>query len=190
MFRIIAYLLEEKNTRTLIDEDINHYLKWDNCDGYSRIKRLRMCLKKNDYLAVFHYRICSGNKVAYILEKIGNLFHTCPTTVEIGGDIKGGLLISHCNSIVYPRKAGKNLRIGPGVVIGRVGEHFPNIGDNVYVAANATVIGNVVIGNNVIIGAGSVVTKDIPNNSVAIGNPAKVIRNISENDSELMNEIY
>ncbi|MGG0729894.1 DapH/DapD/GlmU-related protein [Bacillus paramycoides] len=54
------------------------------------------------------------------------------------------------------------------------------IGDNVFIGANATVLPNVKIGNNVVIGAGSVVTKDIPDNSLAVGNPARVIGNIDD----------
>ena len=62
--------------------------------------------------------------------------------------------------------------MGPGVVIGRNGNDFPIIGDNVYIASNSTVIGKITIGNNVIVGAGSVVTKDITDNSIVVGNPA------------------
>lgn len=50
----------------------------------------------------------------------------------------------------------------------------PTIGDNVYIGAGAKVIGNIHIGNNVLIGANAVVTKDIPNNCTAVGNPAKI----------------
>lgn len=50
--------------------------------------------------------------------------------------------------------------------------------DNVYIAANATVIGPVIIGNNSIIGAGAVVTKDVPENTVFVGNPAHFLRSI------------
>lgn len=78
--------------------------------------------------------------------------------------------------MISPKSAGINLRIGPGVVIGRNGNEFPIIGDNVYIASNATVIGNIRIGDNVIVGAGSVVTKDIPNGAVVVGNPAHRIR--------------
>ena len=68
-----------------------------------------------------------------------------------------------------------------------MGNAFPVIGDNVYIAANATVIGGVNIGNNVIVGAGSVVIKDIPDNSVVVGNPARIIRSINESDyNEIM----
>ena len=42
--------------------------------------------------------------------------------------------------------------------------------------ANVIIIGNVKVGNNVTIGAGSVVVKDIPDNAIAVGNPAKVIK--------------
>lgn len=55
----------------------------------------------------------------------------------------------------------------------------PVIGDNVTLGANVTIIGDVHIGNNVIIGAGSVVVKNVPDNCVVAGNPAKVIRKMN-----------
>ena len=57
-------------------------------------------------------------------------------------------------------------------------DNRPIIGDNVTLGVNVTVIGGVTIGNNVIIGAGSVVVKDIPDNSIAVGNPCRVIKSI------------
>lgn len=61
------------------------------------------------------------------------------------------------------------------------------IGENVFVGANTTILPNVVIGNNVVIGANSVVTKSIPDNSVVVGNPARVI--CSLNEFELRNKL-
>jgi len=55
-----------------------------------------------------------------------------------------------------------------------------DIGNNVFIGADATVLPNVTIGDNVIVGAGSVVTKNIPANSVAVGNPARVICSYDE----------
>jgi len=52
----------------------------------------------------------------------------------------------------------------------------PVIGDNVDIGCNTVIIGNLIIGDNVSIGSGSVVIKDINENSIAVGNPAKVIR--------------
>ncbi|AWI05681.1 sugar O-acetyltransferase [Clostridium drakei] len=60
-----------------------------------------------------------------------------------------------------------------------------HIGNNVWIACNVVVCGGVNIGNNVVIGAGSVVTKDIPDNYIAYGNPCKPIRMITEKDSKL-----
>ena len=58
------------------------------------------------------------------------------------------------------------------------------IEDKVWIGGNVTILPGVTIGKGSIIGAGSVVTKDIPQMSIAIGNPAKVIRKISEEDKK------
>lgn len=58
------------------------------------------------------------------------------------------------------------------------------IGNNVWVGANAVINPGVNIGNNVIIGSGSVVTKDIPDNVIAVGNPCRVLREITEEDTQ------
>jgi maltose O-acetyltransferase len=52
------------------------------------------------------------------------------------------------------------------------------IGDNVWIGGSVTILPGVTIGNNVTIGAGAVVTKDIPDNVVAVGNPCKVIKRL------------
>lgn len=59
-----------------------------------------------------------------------------------------------------------------------------HIGNYVWVGANSVIVPGVTIGDNCVIGAGSVVCKDIPANSVAVGNPCKVIREIGEHDRE------
>lgn len=57
------------------------------------------------------------------------------------------------------------------------------IGNNCWFGANVTVCPGVTIGDDCVIGAGSVVTRDIPANSIAVGSPCKVLREISEADS-------
>jgi len=59
-----------------------------------------------------------------------------------------------------------------------------HIGTNVWIGANVVIVPGVRIGDNAVIGAGSVVTKDIPGNVVAVGNPCRVLREISEQDRE------
>ena len=58
------------------------------------------------------------------------------------------------------------------------------VGDNVWIGAGVQVMSGVTIGSNVVIGGGSVVVKDIPSNCVAVGNPCKVIRAITEEDKK------
>lgn len=58
------------------------------------------------------------------------------------------------------------------------------IGNNVWLGGNTIINPGVTIGDNVVIGSGSVVTKDIPENSVAVGNPCKVIHEVTETDRE------
>ncbi len=57
------------------------------------------------------------------------------------------------------------------------------IGSNCWIASNVVIAGGVTIGEGCVIGAGSVVTRDIPSNSLAAGNPCRVIREITEKDS-------
>lgn len=94
-----------------------------------------------------------------------------------------GVYIQATNGIEF----GNNVELSPGVVIVSSNHDKDNfskhesyrpikIGNNVIIHANSIVLPGVHIGDNVLIGAGSVVTKDIPSNSIAVGNPCKVIK--------------
>ncbi|ENZ8353475.1 TPA: serine acetyltransferase [Klebsiella pneumoniae] len=58
------------------------------------------------------------------------------------------------------------------------GVSYPKLGDNVTIYANSVIVGGVSVGNNVTIGASTLILKDIPDNCIAIGNPAKIIPKI------------
>lgn len=101
----------------------------------------------------------------------------------------GGVIIdpSHCYHIAI----GDNVTLAPRVHIlahdastkmflGRTRAANVVIGNYVFVGAGSIILPGVHIGNRVIIGAGSIVAKDIPDNSVAVGNPAKVVCGIDE----------
>ncbi len=93
-----------------------------------------------------------------------------------------GLVIYHLGPITINKLAriGNNCTLQQGVVIGqnRSEENVPVIGDNVYFSPGAKVFGKVRVGNNVVIAPNSVVVKDVPDNSVVSGIPAKSIKTI------------
>lgn len=59
-----------------------------------------------------------------------------------------------------------------------------HIGRNCWIGAGAIILPGITIGDNVVVGAGSVVTKDLPSNVVAVGNPCKVLREVGQRDKE------
>ena len=63
------------------------------------------------------------------------------------------------------------------------GNRHPKIGDNVLISVGAKVLGNIVIGEGSKIGAGSVVTKDVPSNTIVVGNPACILRKLNSEET-------
>ena len=125
-----------------------------------------------DYLRENNIKI--GNDVFFRNPKTIRIDLTRPTLIEIGNEVRfldGFTLLTHD----FTTKVFLNM----------YGEFIPSsgkvvIGNNVYFAQRCTVLKNVTIGDNCIFGYGSIITKDIPANSVAAGTPAKVICTIEE----------
>ena len=95
-------------------------------------------------------------------------------------------------------KIGDNAQIAPNVAIYTAGHPIHpdsrnsgyeygidiTIGNNVWIGGNTCILPGVTIGNNVVIGGGSVVTKDLPDNVIAVGNPCRIVREITEDDRD------
>jgi len=136
-----------------------------------------------------------------LLGKIGNSFIIEPPfrcdygyNIEIGENFYSNynLIILDCAKVLI----GDNVMIGPNVSIYTAGHpvHYEirnqgyeytvpvSIGNNVWIGGNAVINPGVTIGDNSVIGSGSVITKDIPGNVIAAGNPCKVLRGINEED--------
>lgn len=101
--------------------------------------------------------------------------------IDPSTSIGPGFFIRHFSGIfIFPSvKIGRNFTISQGVTIGKKyrGEKtgVPVIGDNVFIGPGAKILGKITVGNNVAIGANAVVTKDVPENAVVVGIPARVI---------------
>jgi serine O-acetyltransferase len=91
-----------------------------------------------------------------------------------------GLYIPHGNIVVNARTSiGNNCSLLQFVSIGAINNSVAAcIGDNVYIGPNTNLVGAITIGNNAVIGAGSVVVKDVDENMVMVGCPAKGIKKV------------
>ena len=138
--------------------------------------------------------------IKQLLGKSDNAWINPPFYCDYGSHIEVGknfFANYNCTIIDVARvRIGDNCQMAPNVAIYTAGHPvYPTtrnsafeygkevtIGDNVWLGGNTVVCPGVNIGNNVVIGAGSVVTKDIPDWSIAAGNPCRVIRKITEED--------
>ena len=110
----------------------------------------------------------------YRMRKYGRMMgvQIPPHTVDFG------IKLYHWGWMIVNSKAkiGKNLTIYPGVTVGAGKGGVPTIGDNVFLGLGSKVFGGITIGNNVIIAPNAVVVKDVPENCVVAGVPAKIIK--------------
>ena len=121
----------------------------------------------------------SNNLLVRTLARLMHLTLSIRYQIQIPKEAKigPGLNLGHATGIVLSPTAeiGANCNISQFVNIGSNHGKAASIADNVYIGPMVCIVENVVIGNNVTIGAGSVVIKDIPENSTAVGNPSRVV---------------
>ena len=120
------------------------------------------------------------------------------TGIEIhpGATIGRGLVIDHGSGVVIGETAeiGDNCTIYQGVTLGGTGKdegkRHPTLGNNVMVGSGAKILGPVCIGDNVKVAAGAVVLTELPENSTAVGIPAKVVRVGGERVANDLDQIH
>ena len=143
-----------------------------------------------------------GKIVNELLGKSDGAFINPPFYCDYGSHIEVGknfFANYNCTIIdVAKVKIGDNCQMAPNVAIYTAGHPLHpvsrnsmyeygisvTIGDNVWIGGNTVIMPGVHIGSNTVIGAGSVVTKDIPDWVVAVGNPCRVIKQITEDDKK------
>lgn len=176
-------------------EDLKSYLKADK-NNRNFIKRLIEFISFSEsYLPCQFIRVLRHYE--YYLNKKRNVFDVIPywwymfllrrLKIKTGfyifpNTLGKGVNLVHPGFIRIDRfvHIGENATILPMVLFGKKSPGIDNpdiyVGNNVYVSTGVTILGPVKIGNNVTVGAGAVVTKDIPDNAVVGGVPAKVIK--------------
>jgi serine acetyltransferase len=101
--------------------------------------------------------------------------------IDFRAKIGKGFYVGHHGGIIIgPIEMGEYCNVSPMVTIGHGGRGterhgVPKFGDYVYIAPGAKIFGKIIIGNNVSIGANAVVSKDVPDNAIIVGNPARIV---------------
>lgn len=175
-------------------QDLKHFLEEDLKRYNNNIPNFKDRILHNEVWYIYHYikhlryvEYYKNTKCSKILflyhwiryKHLGFKLHFTIYPNTIGP----GFRIYHTGGFIHigPKvKIGKNCTILPGVVFGNKSESedegLAKVGDNCYIGIGAKILGSVTIGNNVVIGANSVVTKDIPDNAIVAGIPAKIIK--------------
>lgn len=141
---------------------------------------------KAEKLVSFSVRLHkTGGVLPQLVKNINRVVFGCDVSFDISLGNNFKLPHQGLGVVIGPKVViGENVTIYQNVTLGAkvngTGYTAPEIGNNVIIGAGACILGKVKIGNNVIIGANAVVLSDIPENGIAVGVPAKIIRREKE----------
>lgn len=174
------YKIHVKSNEKIIS-DINHTYKVRGCKAKHESVQKKfehLMIHYPAFAFIFFWR--TKKKITY-LNRLFTSGYECK--IFRSTKIDGGLMCFHpFSTVINAKSIGENFEFRNGLTIGNKfndNNLLPVIGNNVTVGANVCIIGDIIVGDNVIIGAGSVVVKSVPSNSIIAGNPAKVIKSIA-----------
>ena len=164
--------------KVLILEDVQTYMTKKRLDLSGALGLLFLLENDKYYRKMFYHRI---SRASYLVK----WYAPGASTFFPQGSIGGGVYLPHpYATILNAQSIGKHFTCRQCTTIGNKedgrNDLRPTIGDNVTLGANVCIVGDIHIGNNVVIGCGSVVVRDVPDNSVVAGNPARVIKEKTE----------
>ncbi|XP_022716764.1 serine acetyltransferase 1, chloroplastic [Durio zibethinus] len=177
----MAVLVEDQGIIKAVKEDLKAVKERDPaCVSY-----VHCLLNFKGFLAcqahrVAHYLWSQGRKVLALLIQ-NRVSEVSAVDIHPGAKIGSGILLDHATGVVVGETAvvGNNVAILHNVTLGGTGkvsgDRHPKIGDGVLIGADTCILGNINIGDGAKIGAGSVVLREVPPRTTAVGNPARLV---------------
>ena len=178
----VGVAFKSKDIIHAIEEDINEIYHKDPACNYF----FQPLLFYKGFHALQAYRVANywfEEKLSFSLYIQSVVSEKFNVDIHPKAQIGKGIMIDHASGVVIGETSivGDYCLIFHGVTLGGVGsekgQRHPQVGKNVLLSANSTIVGNIKIGDNAKIGAGSVVLNDIPKDCTAVGVPAKIINN-------------
>ena len=178
----VGVAFKSKDIIHTIEEDINEIYQKDPACNYF----FQPLLFYKGFHALQSYRVANywvEEKLSFSLYIQSIVSEKFNVDIHPNAKMGKGIMVDHASGVVIGETAivGDYSSIFHGVTLGGVGsekgQRHPQVGKNVLLSANSTIVGNIKIGDNAKIGAGSVVLNDIPKDCTAVGVPAKVINN-------------
>lgn len=181
-------------TNNLFSKDVYRYY------GTHREPQLKRLFRPLELRYIYYLRRCNQEGIPRLLVyyyKIRLRLLSHKTHIQIGTTTKigEGFFIGHYGRIVinYQAELGRNVNVAPGVTIGETArgprKGAPIIGDDVWIGTNAVVVGKIHIGNNVLIAPLAFVNFDVPDNSIVMGNPGRIIPRENATEGYLQNRV-
>ncbi|MFV0322202.1 MAG: serine O-acetyltransferase [Alphaproteobacteria bacterium] len=180
-----------------INTDLNAFLERDPAAP----NKISVILLWPGFHAIVFYRLSHWfwkRKYTHFIARLLSGMGRFLTSVDIhpGAQIGEGFVIDHATGVVIGETAiiGDNVTLYHNVTLGGVSpsinsaaqvgvKRHPTIRDNVIIGSGASVLGDIIVDDNARIGANAVVTKNIPANTTAVGNPARIIGQAKDNDA-------
>ena len=176
---LISYIFLDLSIRNCVKKDIERYDIYYTLNNNFISLFLRILNNHKEFRNLYYFRISPFSKIilSIFAKPELNLHMTPSLKMKIA---PGGILFQHpFSTIINANSIGSGCIFRHNTTVGNIHEDLDSVPiflENVNVGASCIIIGKITIGKNVIIGAGTVLSKDVPDNCTIVGNPARIIR--------------